>query len=213
MNHWMSHTKFYYIWRGIINRCCNKNTKYFFNYWWRGIKCEWNSFQEFYNDMFDTYKDWLSIERIDNNWNYCRWNCKWIERWMQSRNTRNSVIINWIHINDLCTITGINKSTIYLRYKNWWTFNQIIGVEKPIEKRWKHWEWTKWKVFLSWKKWFLHPSSKKVIQKDINWYTIKDWDSISDAHQNTNISISNISKCCNGKRLMAWWFKWEYTNS
>ena len=47
-----------------------------------------NSFEEFYKDMWDTYIDWYSIDRIDNNWNYCKENCRRADIYTQARNTR-----------------------------------------------------------------------------------------------------------------------------
>lgn len=78
--------KFYDIYYWIIYRCNNPNNKDYKYYWWRWIKCEWNSFSDFYNDMYDDYIKWWNthwfwkwdcqIDRIDNDWNYCKSNCR-----------------------------------------------------------------------------------------------------------------------------------------
>lgn len=52
----------------------------------------------------------------------------------------------------------------------------------------------------------------KIIQYDINGNAIQNFNSICDAHRETNISKSNISMCCSGKIKTAGGFNWEYRN-
>lgn len=88
--------KFYELYLWMIARCTNKNHKWYKNYWWRWIKCLWKSFEEFRDDMYESYlthikeywKRQTTLDRIDNDWNYCKDNCKWATRFEQVRNTR-----------------------------------------------------------------------------------------------------------------------------
>lgn len=86
----MSNTRFYKIWKGIFTRCYNKNYKLYKDYGGRGIViCKrWHKFENFRDDMYKTYSDNLSIDRIDNDGNYEPKNCKWSTIQQQSKNKR-----------------------------------------------------------------------------------------------------------------------------
>ncbi len=116
----MTKTKIYKIWQWILKRCNKEYCSDYNNYWWRGIKVEWSSFEKFYEDMWNTYIEWLSIDRIDNNWNYSKENCRWTTMKEQSRNTRANVIYNWKCIAERAEELWWDKSVIHKRVKMWW---------------------------------------------------------------------------------------------
>lgn len=84
-----SHT--YQCWNAMKDRCNNKNYNQYKNYGGRAITYHpsWELFINFYNDMGDSNN--LTLERINNNKNYCKENCKWATTIEQGRNTRNSM--------------------------------------------------------------------------------------------------------------------------
>lgn len=131
--HWMNESKIYQIYRAIIQRCNNKNNKSYYNYWWRWIKCEWNTFEEFYKDMWDTYKEWLTIDRTDNNWNYCKDNCKWVTMENNQRNKRTNVYFKWKCLAQWGKENGIDRSTISKRISKWWSIEDAVNI-KPRKR-------------------------------------------------------------------------------
>jgi hypothetical protein len=79
----------YNIWRQMIQRCENPNSKDYHYYGGRGIRvCErWQSFLGFLCDMgMRPYG--LTLDRLDPNGNYERSNCRWATRQEQRDNWR-----------------------------------------------------------------------------------------------------------------------------
>lgn len=87
--HGESHTRLYNIWLGMRKRCYFKKHKYYHRYGGRGITVcdEWrDNFASFRNwALSHGYTDTLTIDRIDNDGNYCPENCQWLT---QSENTK-----------------------------------------------------------------------------------------------------------------------------
>lgn len=91
---------FYTKFKNIKLRCNNPKNKSYKDYWARWIKCLWDSFEQFRDDMWDSFRDHMNkhgldnttIDRIDNNGNYCKENCKWSTRKEQGYNKRNNKI-------------------------------------------------------------------------------------------------------------------------
>ena len=87
-------TRTYESWTSMINRCSNTNHKYYHCYGGRGIKvCErWNRFANFLEDMKESPPR-FQIDRIDNNGDYCKENCRWVTSKVNNRNRRNNRLI------------------------------------------------------------------------------------------------------------------------
>jgi hypothetical protein len=92
----IKHRKLFHVWGGICARCNNKNHIAYENYGGRGINVcnEWKTFDGFFKDMGVSYKSGLTIDRIDNDGNYCKENCRWITRKEQALNKRNTAYID-----------------------------------------------------------------------------------------------------------------------
>lgn len=122
--HGMYGTRIYKIWSNIKNRCTNSNYFQYKNYGGRGIKlCKrWEKFDDFHNDMKDTYSDNLTIDRINNNEGYSKNNCRWVTMKIQQRNRRNNTL--WTLGKETKTAAqwaediGINYGTLLSRVNN-----------------------------------------------------------------------------------------------
>jgi hypothetical protein len=68
----------YTSWEAMRQRCNNPHNDYYHRYGGRGIKiCErWNEFSNFLEDMGERPPG-KTLDRKDNNKNYCKENCKW----------------------------------------------------------------------------------------------------------------------------------------
>lgn len=88
--HGMSESRIYRIWRHIKERCLDPNNNRYYRYGARGITIcnEWEkSFENFYEWAINNgYQENLTIERINNDGNYCPDNCTWIPLSEQAKN-------------------------------------------------------------------------------------------------------------------------------
>ena len=138
--HGLSNTKLHGIWRGIKDRCYNKNNKNYSTYGARGIKMcdEWlNDFVKFYEWANQNgYKEGLTIDRIDRNGDYCPDNCRWATWTQQANNTSKN-----IHV----TINGETKTVpewsraLGLNYRSVRTritkgMDPVLALTMPFDK-------------------------------------------------------------------------------
>lgn len=125
--HGMAKTPIYNVWCAMKKRCLNPNDAFYYNYGGRGIKLseKWSTFEGFYEDMGDTYKKGLTIERRDSNGNYCKENCAWDTRLVQGNNTRRNhrETVNGVNgtLAELCRKHNIPYTTIKRRLERGWT--------------------------------------------------------------------------------------------
>lgn len=78
--HGMSGTKVHRAWKGMKQRCTNPNYDHYHRYGGRGITYspEWELFDNFLKDMGEPPSPKHQLDRINNNGNYCKSNCRWV---------------------------------------------------------------------------------------------------------------------------------------
>jgi hypothetical protein len=88
--HGLRHTDTYQIWTHLKHRCSNQNSTVYKNYGGRGISFDprWSKFENFIEDMGLRPSKELSIDRIDNDGDYCKDNCRWTTMDVQANNRR-----------------------------------------------------------------------------------------------------------------------------
>ena len=88
--HGLRNHRLYKTWVSMYHRCYNPKNKAYKEYGERGIKvCDrWLDINNFIEDMYPSYQEGLSIDRIDVNGNYEPDNCRWTTQTIQMQNTR-----------------------------------------------------------------------------------------------------------------------------
>lgn len=130
--HLMRHTTEYAVWDNMKARCFNPNNSNYPRYGGRGITVcdEWkDSFESFYADMGPKPAG-CSLDRINNDGNYCKENCRWADSVTQANNKSNNRMLsafgktqtmaNWARD------CGLTSNCLESRLKHGW------GIEKAL---------------------------------------------------------------------------------
>jgi len=131
------HSRIFMAWMNMKQRCLNPRNRFYHNYGGRGITvCErWMTFRYFLEDMGIGKKGW-TIERVNNDGNYCIENIVWATRSVQLRNTRRTVIVtvNGVTgcVKDLCERFGAPYRMTCKRIKRGWSAQRAF--DEPSRK-------------------------------------------------------------------------------
>ena len=137
VKHGESGSRLYIIWSHMLTRCDPKSKeKSVYRYALRGISVcdEWKEYKRFSEWAKNNgYKEGYSIERIDNDGNYCPENCKWIEKKLQSRNRRTTHWVNYngkmMSLAEACEITGMPYKTVFARIHDMkWSLDDALKI-------------------------------------------------------------------------------------
>lgn len=121
----------YVSWLHMRGRCDDPLHKNYPDYGGRGIAYDprWQSFEAFFADMGERPMSY-TLERNDNDGNYCKGNCRWATRREQSRNRRNVLVI-FFHgkrqtIAEWAEELGLTTTTIHMRLFRKWPVWRVL---------------------------------------------------------------------------------------
>ena len=94
--HGLTNHRLYQTWNGMMNRCYNINTVNYINYGGKGISvCKrWHNIENFIEDMYSSFEEGLTLDRINVDGNYEMENCRWTDTNTQAQNTRKIMSTN-----------------------------------------------------------------------------------------------------------------------
>lgn len=134
--HGLSKTVFYKVWRGIKDRTEDKNNKDYYKYGGLGIKNEWGSFEEFRDDMYESYLEskkilkQTTLDRIDVDGNYSKENTRWATQEQQGNNRRNNHSITFKgvtkNIKEWAKELNTDHQALGYRLKNGWSIEEAL---------------------------------------------------------------------------------------
>ena len=135
--HGKRNTRLYKICKGMRRRCRNPHGNRASSYSSKGIKvCEaWEDFTTFEAwALSNGYADNLSIDRIDNDGDYCPENCRWTTGKRQANNRSSNHYLEFNGerktIADWADATGISQSVIIARLRIGWSVERALTQEK-----------------------------------------------------------------------------------
>lgn len=143
--HGMRGTRFYRIYVNMQERCKSKKEMHWRKYGSRGIKCLWGSFEDFRADMYESYLEHVakhgekrtSIDRIDNNGNYHKENCRWATPTEQGRNTRQNHLITFNgktqNLSAWAEQYGMSHSVLGDRLRSGWSMGKATSRKSHKE--------------------------------------------------------------------------------
>ena len=133
----------YISWSAMKARCNNKNNTHYSRYGGRGITYDpqWESFENFLKDMGPKSDPKMELERIDNEKNYSKENCKWATRKEQTRNRGGKRATRLYTYNgktmciaDWAKEIGISASSLQKRLNKRWPLEIALSPEKRERK-------------------------------------------------------------------------------
>lgn len=130
--------KTYTAWAQMKSRCKNRKMDRWHRYGGRGITYspDWEEFKNFLKDMGEC-PEGMSLDRINNDGNYEKGNCRWATSEEQARNCKNSLWIEHegerLHVSEWAKRTGINSTVIHNRIKRGWSVERALSPREKDE--------------------------------------------------------------------------------
>lgn len=122
----------YTAWARMSQRCTNPNNPRYKDYGGRGIKvCDrWRTFEGFFADMGKKPSPQHSIDRIDNDGDYCPENCRWATIKQQANNKRSNRIVSAFGkqqtLAEWADEMGLSWDALWSRLKRKWPLEKAL---------------------------------------------------------------------------------------
>ncbi len=129
----------YTSWHAMKTRCNSKTHVAYPRYGGRGITYDpaWNSYENFLKDMGIKPNPNMELERIDNNKNYCKENCRWATKKEQTRNRggkRATRLYTYegktMCIKDWADYVGISPQSMQKRLNKGWSLERAFAKKE-----------------------------------------------------------------------------------
>lgn len=133
----------YVIWKGMMNRCYDEKNKDFSRYGARGIKvCEhWHKVENFVAWCLQNgWEKGLQLDRINNDYDYCPNNCRFVTRTENMSNRRNTIYIDNVPLTKILSNKEQNPYNIerhtawYRLVKLGWSIEKTLGTPSRVTK-------------------------------------------------------------------------------
>jgi hypothetical protein len=126
--HFLTSHPLFWIWRSMKDRCDNLKNKSYKRYGGRGIKyaTEWSNFMNFYNDNIVSYKKGLTLDRVNNDGNYSKENCRWVNQKVQSNNRNNTIKYNGETLTECCERLQCGRWVVDHRIRKGWDLEKAF---------------------------------------------------------------------------------------
>lgn len=143
ITHGRSDTPLYWRWVAMNERCHTESSSEYRNYGGRGIKvCErWrNSFGDFLSDMGEPGEG-MFLDRINNDGNYEKENCRWVTKSDQERNKRTNRLIT-ANGKTMCVVAwaeilSVHPGTLHSRMNRGLSDHDTINLPFLGRGRWR----------------------------------------------------------------------------
>ena len=121
------------IWKGMMGRCYNESYKGYKNYGGKHIRVcpEWHNplvFQEW--AYAHGYSDELTLDRIDNNKDYCPENCRWATTLEQAQNRSTCIYLEYLGVRQTLSSwsrqLNVSEQMLGSRLKAGWPIEDIL---------------------------------------------------------------------------------------